>query len=360
MRKSALIALAVFVALGLVIGIGLHVAGNVLKQQIETALGKDSQVGDISLGLFAVTISDLRIKAPAGWPAEDALRAKRIVVTPDWRALLSRRIALHSINVDGAYMSLWRAPDGKLRLLPSLLEQAPKQNAAPLPDVRIAQIVVDDASIDFFDSTVRRPAHRIRLENVHASLDALHLPALDGESAFELSGLVKGADKGKSSDGRFDLQGNIELATKDSDIVTQLRGVDLIALQPYLIKAADAGVKRGTLDLDLRAKVEKRHLNAPGVITLHDLVLAEDGGFLGMPRQAAVGALKDGGKDIRVNFTLDGNLDDPRFSLNENLAMRFGAGLADTLGVSIGNLGKSVGGAAASVGNTLKGLFSHH
>jgi len=356
MKKTALIALAVLVALGLAAAVGLHMAGNILKQQIETALGKDSQVGDISLGLFAVTISDLRIKAPAGWPTEDALHAKHIVVTPDWRALLSRRLALHSIDVDGAYMSLWRTPDGKLRLLPSLLEQPSKQNAALAPDVRIAQIALDDASIDFFDSTVRRPAHRIHLEKVHASLDALHLPALDGVSAFELSGLVKGVH----SDGRFDLQGNIELGSKDSDIVTQLRGVDLITLQPYLIKAADAGVRQGTLDLDLRAKIQKRHLNAPGVITLHDLELAENGGFLGMPRQAAVGALKDGSKDIRVNFTLDGNLDDPKFSLNENLAMRFGAGLADTLGVSIGNLGKSVGGAAASVGNTLRGLFNHH
>lgn len=351
-RNKWLLAVAILLVLGLGIAFGLHFASKTLKAQIEQVLGEDSRVGSISLGLFAVTIRDLHIKAPKGWPAQEVLRARRIDVVPDWKALLLRRVALHSIRVNGAYLSIWRAPDGRLRLLPSLLEK-PGEAGGVSPEVTIAQVQLNDASVDFFDSTVRRPAHRVRLDQVNATLDDLRLPGLEGSSALDISGLVKGV----RTNGSFALQGHVELASKTSEIVTTIRGVDLIALQPYLIQAAETGVRRGTMDLDLRSTVKQRRLHAPGSVTLHNLELDSDGSFMGLPRQAALGALKDGGNDIRVSFVLEGNLDDPKFSLNESLATRFGAGLADTLGVSIGNLGKSVGGAASSIGSALKGMF---
>ena len=65
---------------------------------------------------------------------------------------------------------------------------------------------------------------------------------------------------------------------------------------------------------------------------------------MGMPRQAAVGMMKDGKGQIAVKFVLEGKLDDPRFSLNENLATRFGASMADTLGVSLEGIAKGAGG----------------
>lgn len=359
-RKRMQIAGVILIVLIGIVAFALHWAAQRLRDEIVAGLGPQSSVGAVSVGLFAVEISDLRIEAPPGWPAADALRARRIEIAPDWRALLLRRVALRSIRVDGAYLSVWRAPDGRLRLLPSLLEkQRGKKDGtgagaeAEAPAVSIAHIALADGSVDFFDSTVQRPAHRIRLEQVAASLDDLHLPALDGRSALKLSGLIKGA----RGDGRFDIDGEVALASKDSELIASLRGVDLLALKPYLIRAADTGVRHGTLDMDLRSTVKHHRLRAPGSITLHRLELDDGGNFLGLPRQAAVGALKNGQGDIRVSFVLEGDLDDPAFSLNENLAMRFGAGLADTLGVSIGSLGKSVGSAAAGVGGALKKLF---
>lgn len=346
------IGLAAAVTLALLSAIGLHLAGRALKTEIEAALGADSEIGSISLGLFGVGIADLRIKGPEGWPAEDTLRARRIEVRPDWAALFSRQIAIREIKVEGAYLSLLRTPQGKLRLLPSLLEK-PKSDGEPPPEVRIGKIELDDAAVELFDASVKKPAHKVRIEGVDAELTHLQLPALHGESRLDVEGRIKGVQQ----DGKLELKGRIELANMNSEIETRLRGVDLIALQPYLIKATDAGIKRGSLDLDLKSTVSKRRLHAPGHIALHHLELADNGGFMGMPRQAALGALKDGKDDIAVNFVLEGNLDDPQFSLNESLATRFGAGLADTLGVSIGSLGKSVGSAASSVGGALKRLF---
>lgn len=353
MRKAVKIVAGVVLVLGVGVVTSLHFAGKALKTQIEAALGAESEVGSISLGLMSVSIEQLRIKAPAGWPAAETLRAERIRVVPDWSALLSKRIGLRSIEVEGAYLSLLRTPEGKLRLLPSLLEKPKSADSGPPPEVRIGEVRLSNAAVDFFDASVKKPAHKIVIEDVQARLSALHLPALDADSDLEIKGTLKGVQH----DGEFGLDGHMVLANLDSKIVTRLRGVDLVAMQPYLVKAAEAGVKRGTLDMDITSAIKQRKLHAQGSVTLHKLELESNGGFLGLPRQAAVGALKDGKDDIRVSFVLEGNLDDPRFSLNESIAMRFGAGLAETLGVSIGGLGQAVGQAASSVGSTIKGLF---
>ncbi|MDE2600561.1 MAG: DUF748 domain-containing protein [Rhodocyclaceae bacterium] len=334
--------------------VALHFAGKTLKAHIEQALGEDSSVGDISLGLYSVTISDLRIRAPAGWPAEENLHARRIVVAPDWQALLSRKIAIRYIHAEDVYLSMQRDADGHLRVLPSLLERKKAAgDDAPPPEVTIDEVTLSDAALDFYDATIRKPPYRIRLEKVEARLGKLHFPALDGRSPLELSGIIKG----ERSDGSYRLKGDIELATRDSSLLTTMRNVDLTALRPYLVRSAETGVRRGELDLDLKSVVKQRRLNAQGTLVLHDLVLDDSGSFMGLPRQGAVNMLKNGRKDIRMQFALQGNLDDPKFSLNENLAMKFSAGLAETLGVSIGNLGKSVGGAATGIGNAIKGLF---
>lgn len=355
-HRWLIVLLVVLLLIGGALAAGIHYAGRILKDQILANLGPESEVGAIDLGLSTVSIRDLRIKAPSGWPADETLRAARIDIAPDWRALLSRRIEMSSIRVEGAYLSILRAPNGKLRLLPSLLEKAEKKDPKETRAVSIGEVALSQASLDFFDATIKRPPHRIHLENVEAKLTDLQLPELNGDSKLSLQGQIKGA--GNHPDGSFALKGNIRLANLDSDLATTLRSVDLIALQPYLIKAANTGVKQGTLDVDAKSTIKNRHLHAPGVVTLHNLELDTSGsGFMGLPREAAVGAMKDKKDNIEVKFALEGNLDDPQFSINDNLAMRFGGGLADALGVSISTLGKSVGSAASGVGGVLKNIF---
>ena len=53
---------------------------------------------------------------------------------------------------------------------------------------------------------------------------------------------------------------------------------------------------------------------------------------------------------IEVGFTLEGRLDDPAFSINDNLATKLAGGLAETLGVSLG-------GVVEGVGSVIKGLL---
>lgn len=183
------------------------------------------------------------------------------------------------------------------------------------------------------------------------------MPDLAGRTQLRLEGVVKGVQR----NGTLSINGWGELAAKDSEIATRLRGVDLIAFQPYLIKAAETGVKRGTLDLDLKSTVRKNVLHAPGTLTLTGLELASGGGafgtFMGMPRQAVLNSLKNRNDQITMRFTLEGNLKDPKFSLNESFARRVGSGIAESLGVSIEGLARGVGDATRGVGESVRRLF---
>jgi len=341
---------ALLVVLGIV---GFQAAKNILRKQIVDALGPDSEVQTIGFNWSGVEIIGLRVHAPKGWPATDVLRAERIVVIPDLRSLLSSQYRVQSIRIEKPYLSVLRAKDGRVRVLPGLIDRPAKKNeegAFGSLAVFIGGIKLQDGVLEFFDATIRQPALKLRLEQMQAQVDELRLPALTGHTPFQLDGVLKGVHR----DGNVSIAGWAEMADRNSSVTTKLHGVDLVTLQPYLIKASETGVRKGTLDLDLKSNVHRNRLEAPGVMTLSGLELTSaDRGwstFMGVPRQAIIGFLKDKNDQIAVRFLLKGDLNDPKFSLNEDLATRIASSMAEGLGVSL----KGVAGGVESVGQ--KGL----
>lgn len=354
---QALVILLVLLGLGAVLG--LHFATKSLQGQVQKALGPDSEVGEIKLGWSAVELRDIRLHSPQGWPSQETLRADRILVEPDLRSLLSAQVKLRRITVDGGYLSILRAKDGKMHLLPNLLEKPSDESegkSEPTP-IFIGEIELNSSEIEFIDASIRKTPHKIRFEQLHARIEGLQLPELDLQTQIQLDSIIKG----KHSDGKIALQGWIRLDNRDSEVNTQIRAVDLIAFQPYLIKASETSVRKGLLDLDMKSSIHNSRLNAPGNITLSDLELSSSGGpfstFMGVPRQAIISALKSQNGQINMKFTLEGNISDPHFSLNESLAQRTGTAIAENLGISIGGLASGVGSATSGVGSTLGRIF---
>lgn len=366
-RKILVAVAALLVILTIAVAVGLHFAAGALRDKVWEALGPDSEIGEISLGWSAVEVRQVRVPGPKDWPVDDALRADRIVVSPDLAALFSsRQVRIRRIAVDQAYLSVYRTREGKLRLLPGMLEknagpagsgkEGPPAEGAGIP-VSIDDVELSNSALELFDASVARPAHKVRLEQLHARLGPVHLPEMKGRTKLDLDGVAKGVKR----DGRLAVNGWIELASKDSEIATKLQGVDLVALQPYLVKASETGVRQGTLDLDLKSTVKQNHLRAPGTVTISNLELASGSGasatFMGMPRAAVVGLLKDRSGRINVQFTLEGRLDDPKFSLNEAFMKRIGASVAESLGISLESLVKGASSSTQSLGSSLGKLF---
>jgi uncharacterized protein involved in outer membrane biogenesis len=359
LRRALFVLAIAAVLLAVAAGAALHFAARALKSQVEQALGTDSEVAEIVVGWSAIEARGVRIRAPQGWPAEDALRAERVVVSPDLLGLLSARVHVPRIRIEQAYVSVWRTREGRLRLLPSLLEKPAAAHAGGTPAlaVGIGRIELQEGVLEFFDATVRQPAYKTRLEQLHAVVEDLQVPSLAGRTQLQLDGTIKGPHR----NGKLALDGWMEFAAKNSELAARLGGVDLPALQPYLIKTSETGVRQGTLDLTLKSTVRNNRLHAPGTVTLSGLELAPAGGafgtFMGVPRQAVRAALKDRKDQIAIHFTLEGDLDDPRFSLNESFAKRVGEAVAENLGISIEGLTRGVGGAVEGLGGVMKKLF---
>lgn len=335
-----------------------------LEQQVLAALGPESSLQSIEIrwpGVVAVT--GLRVTAPEGWPAPETLRAERVEVTPDLRTLSSPRVHIRKVEVHGAYLSVRRSTEGRLELLPSLVQRATQAqgDAAADSGVAFADIAFHDAQLDFYDASIRRPPLQLRLDAVQAQLLDLRVPERDTRSALSLRATVKGP----AHDGQLALDGWLVFATRESDLRVTLRGVDLVALEPYLVKPNEASVRRGRLDLDLHSTVSGRQLRAPGTLVLSGLELASRSGvkntFMGVPRKAVLTALAAGDDSISLDFTLEGDLDNPRFSLNETLSVRVAVGMAESLGVGLVDIVKDVGQfgsrAVEATGDALGRLF---
>jgi len=347
---------------------GYHVGVKLLQGRIIEALGKGGQLRELKVNWFTIELSEVSIDAPKGWPAARALEAQRVIIVPDLRSLLSDRLRIISIVVEKPYLSLLRTP-GKLRLVPSLTEDRSQSNRAgsSARAVTISRLHLKDGTLDLYDATVGRPPLRARVERIDAVFRDITAPA-EGKIHFDLAGIVKGIKR----DGTMKLAGWIGPGATDSSSRVLLAGVDLVLLQPYLVKKSDVQVSSGSLDLNLDSQVRKKNLDGRGKLVLRNLEFAPSRGFfdtfMGLPRTAVISFLKDNNNAIAVDFTLAGDTESPHFSLNENLSTRIAASMAGTLGVGIvnvaegiGNLGRrgveGAGSVVEGIGSAIKGLF---
>ncbi|MCO4883168.1 DUF748 domain-containing protein [Paraburkholderia caribensis] len=363
---GAIVLLAV-VALG-----GWYFVQHEVKERVAEALAPLGTAERIDVGLSAITLRHVRLTAPSGWPTPDALTADEITMTPDIRDLLAHRVHLQSVVVRGFSLVLVRTASGRLEILPKLRQAVSRpgqpaseassaaDNRPPLPAEKlIDHIAFADGQFVFYDEMIRKPPYKVTVSDASATVDHIHLPDLTEPTRLS----VKGSIKGPAHTGTVTFDGWMKIASKDSQTTTTLRGVDVVTLDPYLLKKAGTKtqVTGGTLDLNLQATVTSYHIHAPGTVTLHHLQLAATDDpldtFMQIPARAAVAALKKHGDDITLHFVIDGNLRDPKFKLNESVMTELRANFAKALGVSAEGVAKGAGETVKGLGNALKNLL---
>jgi Domain of Unknown Function (DUF748) len=346
MKRWQVIVLAVAVALGIAVIAGYRMGVRLLQDRVVDALGHGSRLTELKVNWFSIELLGLSIDAPKGWPSVRTFEAERVIIVPDLRTLFTDKIRISSIVVEKPYLSILRYP-GKLIMVPSLTQREENQrnsksDQAGAGAVMISTIELKNASLDLYDATVSRPPLRVRIEDIEAVLQDVASPAAE-KTRFDLAGIVKGVKR----DGRATVSGWVGPGARDSSSRIVLEAVDMVALQPYLVKRNEAQVAKGTLDLNLASEVRNNNLDGRGKVILQDLEFAPSRGFfdtfMGLPRNAVISFLKDNNNAIDVDFTLRGNTSNPNFSLNENLSTRVATAMAGQLGVSIKNVAEGLG-----------------
>ena len=360
------VAIAVAV-LALAVLAALYALQREVKNEIVEVLGPLGSAERIDVGFRSIALTNVRLKAPPDWPAPDALRAARITITPDRRALLAHRVHIRDVTVSGFDLTVLRLASGSIRLLPNLRQSVSGGGAtpagggpgAPPAEKLIDHIAFQNGTFDFYDRSVSNPPYHVTVSDANATVDHLRLPALTDPTQLSVTGSIRGP----SHTGQVAFGGWIRIASRDSQTTTMLRNVDVTTLDPYLLKkaATKARITGGTVDLDLQSTVQNYHLHAPGTLTLHGLQLESSANpldtFMSIPTRAAIAALKTHNGDLTLHFVLEGNLHDPKFVLNDRLLTEIRTGFAKALGVSAEGVVKGAGQTAKGLGDALRNLL---
>lgn len=126
------------------------------------------------------------------------------------------------------------------------------------------------------------------------------------------------------------------------------------------------------MSLEIDLKIKSRIISAPAKAVLSNLEFKSGAGygskFIGVPRDLVLKLLKTNNNEIIIDFIIEGDMSDPKFSLRESFIKRMTLNLAEKLGLGVVEAGKSVVGLGAegvkeigkgvkSLGEGIKKLF---
>lgn len=347
--------LAVLVLLMAGVGILLYNANRIIKYELQQFLGKGFSVEDISVRWGRVVAQGVKLDRSDG---QEAFSTKDLSVRSNFIGLLKKENIISDVSLDAPYLFLEMDKSGEMVFpLPSSYEgpaKKRKKDKSPGKDTKpflIKKFKVKNGSLDYLDRKVSAVPALIKMREVQADLKTFSVPPDSRVSNYELDAVIPG----RSRKGTLNSTGAINLKTKDTKSKLRIRSLDITQLRPYYEKKGDVEVTRGFLSLDADFTIQNRKIKSAGVITIKELEFkTASGSFLGMPLLGVTKLLKDSNNQISLDFTIEGDLDNPKFNITESLVQKLTLSLAKSLGMPIESIGKSVFDLG---GSALKKLF---
>jgi hypothetical protein len=317
-----------------------------IETTLQKNLGPDFSLGSIEAGWNRVVLTDVRIRRGGPGPFPHRLLIPRLVLTPSFRALASRRIEIKQLTVERPQVLIEIGPDGKvIAPLPATQKQhtaVPEQGNSPAFSTAIGKIELTDGELIILDRHSKRRAavgisnpkdgyHLLRFPKLQLTCGPFNYPLLNQAMPLSFSLAAPQA-------GSLTVKGQISPASLDSSLKLSLRQWDITRFRPYYLKPGDFDVNHGSLDGDANITISKQHLNIPGEIRIKGLELKQGGGrgfFLGLPARAVLAFLKNNKDEIAVQFTLAGDLANPRFQLRQSLVDQIATGVASKIGIPV-------------------------
>ncbi|MEN6617639.1 MAG: DUF748 domain-containing protein [Syntrophorhabdus sp.] len=317
-------------------------ANAIAKAGVERVLGKDFSIGSIELKWGSVRARNLAIKNKAG---ESVVHIDELAVRADFMGILKKKYIISSVTVENPYMYVEVDHKGNLvsPVFPSLEKKEKKKDETPPGPVTFKKITVKNGSVDYMDRKSPRVPVLTKIREINLEMTDVTYPFTNDASKYSIHATVPAGNHTAT----VKSEGKLKLASKDVESVSHVRNLDLVHFKPYYDKANQKiHVKSGVIDLDIRAMVVSRKINAPGKATLRGLELDTGAGmtslFMGVPANLLVSTLKKQGDQLPVEFVVTGDLDNPKFNIAESFMNRISLALAEKLGVSVQDIGKSV------------------
>jgi len=304
------------------------------------------------------TLEDVRFKATClsarGIQYEDPhlkqrfLRVEEMRIYPSLFSLLKKSLHIREVAILQPSFFFYRSREGRIagpwakmeeeKEEKETFEEAGEKRAEPI-EIQIDRVRIEKGSVDFEDRKVGEPPAQIKLRDVDFEIGDIEYPIPSHHSPLQW----KAKMKGKEQDGSIDIKGWIDTKTMDMETFLKVRDIEVKTLEPYYRKRVTAEIESGTMDMDSKIEVREKTIDAPGELDLTNLHVKEGGGMvLWIPAETLVSLLEKKGHQIKVKFHVKGNMDNPRFSLQETFLTQATIALAQALGMPIQVIGEEV------------------
>jgi hypothetical protein len=223
---------------------------------------------------------------------------------------------------EGVFVGPWATPEKKEKRGPPDDREEKERERAFL---KIDRLRIQNGSTLFEDWKSGEPPAQLKLNEIDLAMKDIQYPFHSTRSPVELRGK---ANRG----GEIVAKGWINLKTMEMETSLSVREVDVRVFEPYYRKRVTAGIDSGYIAMNTRIALKEKIIDAPGRLELTRLHVKEaEGAVFWIPAGRLISLLKAKGDRIQVSFHLKGNIEDPKFSLQEALLTQIALSLLEAL-----------------------------
>lgn len=318
--------------------------------ELKKAIGPGITVSEVKIKLTHLSVKGIGYEDPQ--LKKKSLQIEEVKVYPALFASLKGVLRIRELVFLRPTFFLFRSREGAVTgPLPVRKEAGNEKGtgekkAEKALEIRIDRLRIVGGVFDFEDRKVEGPPAEIHLRGLDLDVRDIQYPFTSIRSPITL----KGGMVGPTKEGEIDAKGWIDFNNLDMETLLKVRGIEVKIFEPYYRKRVSAEIEAGYLNMQAKIHLKNRVVDAPGELELTDIRIREGGGsVLWIPAKTLVSLLRNKGNRIKLDFHVRGNMDDPRFSLQENVTTRIGVSLAEALGIPIKTVGEEV------LGGSLKG-----
>jgi hypothetical protein len=329
-----------------------------IQPHLQKVMGPGLTLSEVKVRLTCVSATDVRYEDPHS--KQKFLQIKEVRIYPSLVSLLRKSLQLKEITIAEPSFFFYRSREGgtegpwvtiKKEREGKEVSEEEKKKGEPL-QIRIDRIRIRKGSVDFEDRKMTPPAH-IKLRELNFEIEEIRYPFVSLHSPIELKGKMEGGKQ----DGRIDAKGWVDLKTMDLETSLRVREIEVKAFEPYYRKRVTAEIDSGHMAMDSKVAVKEKRIGASGELDIANFHIKEGGGTVfWIPAETLIPLLERKKYEIKVPFQVKGNLEDPRFSLQETLLMRIGFSFMEALGFPVKGVAEGLFGESQKGMEGLKSL----
>ncbi len=315
-----------------------YFATKMIQTQIHKAVGPGITIDQFKVNITSLSLMGIHFEEPQR--RYKLFQIEEVRIYPALLSLLGNDVRIRACTVLKPSFFLYRTKEGNW-IGPWL--QAPEEDRKEESNreveqkgrksfsVRIDHLRVEKGSLDFHDMTVDGSAGRIRLEELELTLNQIEYPPISSQSPVEFRAKMMGGLK----TGKFIGNGWINFGASDLEVLFKTEGIEVKRFEPYYRKSVSAEIQSGEINMVAHVSIKGKFIDTPVTLELVDLSVGEKGTIFYLPAETLLPRLKAQKNRLETHFRIKGDLNDPRFKLEEFFVTKVGLGLAEGLGLPV-------------------------